>query len=54
MDSHSRWDEVKAKRRSPREDVRALIESELSRAEQLAAEDVPDVVGAERPDALES
>ena len=54
MDSRSRWDGVKAKRRPPSEDVRASIESELARAEQLAAEDVPDVDGAERPEAPEA
>ena len=54
MDRHSRWDEVKAKRRPPSEDVRASIESELARAEHLAAEDVPHVNGAERPDAPEA
>jgi hypothetical protein len=34
MDSHSRWDEVKAKRRPPSEEVRATVERELAEDER--------------------
>lgn len=46
MDSHSRWDEVKAKRRPPNEDVRASIERELVQGERSDVRDEPEADGA--------
>lgn len=52
MDRHSRWDEVKAKRPPPSEDVRASIERELAWAERFAGVG-PEADRAGRPDAAE-
>jgi hypothetical protein len=54
MDSHTRWDEVKAKRRSPSEAVRASIERELAEVEWAGAVDDPRADSADEPDAPEA
>jgi hypothetical protein len=54
MDSHSRWDEVKAKRRSPSEAVRASVEREFVEVEPDGAADGPRTDSADGPDAPEA
>jgi hypothetical protein len=54
MDSHSRWDEVKAKRRPSRDDVRAPIELALVQGERTGTEDEPRADSAGGPTAPEA
>jgi hypothetical protein len=50
MDSHSRWDEVKAKRRPPSEEARATVERELAEDERAGGFADPGADGAGAPD----
>ncbi len=54
MDNHSRWEDVKAKRRPPSETVRASIERELAAVEWAGVADDPRAGRADEPDAPEA